>query len=367
MHEVCDVHTRAPAPVLYYVEENPEEFENCLLHRQELTLREYAAWCEHRSSVARKMAVCFRHIIDKQMDCILGKHESTASSPVVIEETENQSHEEEDSVERYRPNVVVIGEDENDYDNRDRESESEEHEPLLVAEEPHRRDTKRRRKKVKQPDETRNRGTWSYPIHDQSYYYPRREKDTCDSYPYTKRCNMRALATDDVQTLPTVLKKLEPVFRKHHYEPPHTELHHEPTYASPSTPVSRLPVRDPLYDLLDELRIQAPDLHAQLAQAQQDRHRKSSEAQALTLELSKKKAECKQNQQRIQDAKGEQKTLSAKVSELERQLSLASHSKTTRKHSLKKSQTEQKTNQDKFVKLKQEIAWADMDSKRLAK
>nr|XP_037270700.1 uncharacterized protein LOC119162420 [Rhipicephalus microplus] len=172
--------------------DNPEEFENCLLHRQELTLREYAAWCEHRSSVARKMAVCFRHIIDKQMrslsqsvlskgiqrfqDCILGKHESTASSPVVIEETENQSHEEEDSVERYRPNVVVIGEDENDYDNRDRESESEEHEPLLVAEEPHRRDTKRRRKKVKQPDETRNRGTWSYPIHDQSYYYPRREK-----------------------------------------------------------------------------------------------------------------------------------------------------------------------------------------------
>lgn len=171
-----------------------EEFENCLLHRQELTLREYAAWCEHKSSVARKIAVCFRYIIDKQarslsksvvstgieklQDCILGKQEESMSDSVVLEESMQhsikQSHEEEPEVEMHPENLAVIGGHDHDYDTRDRVPE--EHRPPFVVEEPHHQGRTRRPKRVRPPAEKHDRGTWSYPIHDQSYYYPRREK-----------------------------------------------------------------------------------------------------------------------------------------------------------------------------------------------
>ncbi|KAL1423840.1 hypothetical protein MTO96_003754 [Rhipicephalus appendiculatus] len=161
------------------------DFEHCLLHRQELTLREYAAWCEHKSSVARKIARSLsKSVVSKGIqrlqDCINGKQEE--SKAVVMEETMQhsikQSHEEEPAVERRPKNPAVIGEHDHDYDISDREAEyeSEEHERPFVVEEPHHRDTKHRHKRIRQPDEKRNKGTWSYPIHDQSYYYPRREK-----------------------------------------------------------------------------------------------------------------------------------------------------------------------------------------------
>lgn len=51
--------------------------------------------------------------------------------------------------------------------------------------------------------------------------------------------------------------------------------------------------------LLDELQMQAADLHAQLALAQQDRDQEASQAHALTSEVGKKEAECKENQERI--------------------------------------------------------------------
>ncbi|XP_037560578.1 golgin subfamily A member 1-like isoform X4 [Dermacentor silvarum] len=116
---------------------------------------------------------------------------------------------------------------------------------------------------------------------------------------------------------------------------------------------------------LDELRMQAADLRAQLTQAQRDRDRETSQAQARIVELNKKEAECRKSQERIQGLEASQQTSSEKVSKLERQLSLVSHSETTLKHSLKRSEAELKTMKEDLAKLKQELASAEMENKQL--
>ncbi|XP_037526191.1 uncharacterized protein alr4393-like [Rhipicephalus sanguineus] len=109
---------------------------------------------------------------------------------------------------------------------------------------------------------------------------------------------------------------------------------------------------------LDELRMQAADLRAQLSQAQQDCDRQFSRAQAPTAELSKKEAECKENQERIQGLEAGQNTLLAKVSKLEKQLRALLHN-------LKKNETEQKTTKEELAKLKQVLAVAEIKNGRL--
>ncbi|XP_037501406.1 coiled-coil domain-containing protein 88B-like [Rhipicephalus sanguineus] len=94
---------------------------------------------------------------------------------------------------------------------------------------------------------------------------------------------------------------------------------------------------------MDELRIQAALLHAQLAQAQQDRDREASQAQPLILKLNRKDAECKKNQEQIQGLEEGQRTLLAQVSELDKQLNLVSDSETILKHGLKRSEAELET------------------------
>ncbi|XP_037515541.1 golgin subfamily A member 1 isoform X2 [Rhipicephalus sanguineus] len=116
---------------------------------------------------------------------------------------------------------------------------------------------------------------------------------------------------------------------------------------------------------LDELRLQAADLRAQLTQAQRDRDREASQAQARIVELNKKEAECKKSQERIQGLEASQQTSSEKVSKLEKQLSLVSHSETTLKHSLKRSEAELKTMKEELAKLKQALTSAEMENKRL--
>lgn len=116
---------------------------------------------------------------------------------------------------------------------------------------------------------------------------------------------------------------------------------------------------------LDELRMQAADLRAQLTQAQRDRDRETSQAQARIVELNKKEAECRKSQERIQGLEASQQTSSEKVSKLERQLSLVSHSETTLKHSLKRSEAELKTMKEDLAKLKQELASAKTENKQL--
>ncbi|XP_070385564.1 golgin subfamily A member 1-like isoform X4 [Dermacentor albipictus] len=86
---------------------------------------------------------------------------------------------------------------------------------------------------------------------------------------------------------------------------------------------------------LDELRMQAADLRAQLTQAQRDRDRETSQAQA-----------------RI-------------VSKLERQLSLVLHSETILKHSLKKSEAELKTMKEDLAVLEQKLTSAETENKQL--
>ncbi|XP_075534123.1 golgin subfamily A member 1-like isoform X2 [Dermacentor variabilis] len=116
---------------------------------------------------------------------------------------------------------------------------------------------------------------------------------------------------------------------------------------------------------LDELRMQAADLRAQLTQAQRDRDRETSQAQARIVELNKKEAECRKSQERIQGLEASQQTSSEKVSKLERQLSLVLHSETTLKHSLKRSEAELKTMKEDLAKLKRELTSAETENKRL--
>ncbi|KAH8035573.1 hypothetical protein HPB51_007477 [Rhipicephalus microplus] len=78
------------------------------------------------------------------------------------------------------------------------------------------------------------------------------------------------------------------------------------------------------HSTLNELRMHAADLRAQPAQVKQGRDRGASQARAQAMELSKKEAECKESQELIKGLEAREKTLSAKVSELKRQLSLAS-------------------------------------------
>ncbi|XP_037523547.1 dynactin subunit 1-like [Rhipicephalus sanguineus] len=109
---------------------------------------------------------------------------------------------------------------------------------------------------------------------------------------------------------------------------------------------------------LDELRMQAADPRAQLSQAQEDCDREFSRAQALTAELNKKEAECKGNQERIQGLEAGQNTMLAKVSELEKQLCVVSHT-------LKENETEQKTTKEELAKLEEVRVVAEMKNGRL--
>ncbi|KAH8034520.1 hypothetical protein HPB51_025250 [Rhipicephalus microplus] len=116
---------------------------------------------------------------------------------------------------------------------------------------------------------------------------------------------------------------------------------------------------------LDELQMQAADLHAQITEAQQDCHRDASQAQAQIVELNKKEAKYNKNQERIKELEVRERTFSAKGSKLETQLNLVSHSETALKHSLRRCEDELETMKEKLAKLKQVLNSALMENKWL--
>ncbi|KAH8041740.1 hypothetical protein HPB51_017560 [Rhipicephalus microplus] len=102
---------------------------------------------------------------------------------------------------------------------------------------------------------------------------------------------------------------------------------------------------------LGELGKQAADLRAQITQAKQDRDQEASQAQARIVEPNNKEAECKKNQERIPELEVGQKSFLAKVSKLETQLRLVSHSEITLKHSLRRREDELETMKEKLAKM----------------
>ncbi|XP_065282592.1 uncharacterized protein [Dermacentor albipictus] len=220
------------------------DFQNCLLHRQELTLREYAAWCEHKSSVARKVAVCYRYLIDKHtksmsetvvsegieklQDCILNEHDES------MEHYKKKSHKWKREVPK--PSEPIEPEEPREMEPV--ESEKMGPEPSLVfpdqdypTEMPRGRRPKRslkprprpssgrmphRRPDWRQTQAKRGGGMWSYPLHDQTYYYPRREKGLGNETAQS--------ANTTAKTPPTTRKLPGPITRPHVATPSTTKL-----------------------------------------------------------------------------------------------------------------------------------------------
>ncbi|XP_077506677.1 golgin subfamily A member 1-like isoform X2 [Amblyomma americanum] len=116
---------------------------------------------------------------------------------------------------------------------------------------------------------------------------------------------------------------------------------------------------------LDELRLQAADLRAQLSQAQRERDREASRAQARIAELQKKEVECKKSQELIQGLETSQQISSEKVAKLEKQLSFVSHSETTLKHSVRRSEAELKAIKEEVTNLKQKLSSLVAENKKL--
>ncbi|XP_049514443.1 uncharacterized protein LOC119450932 [Dermacentor silvarum] len=180
------------------------DFHNCLLHRQELTLREYGAWCEHKSSVARKVAVCFRYLIDKHtqsisksavtkgierlQDCILNEQDESVED-TTEDTTEELLRPKRNIYKRRKPIKVPQEKDEMEDPANFVVMEQEDDRPRTPSRWPksnrkhnHRRSpgyvphVPHRRPESEQPQGAYGGGLWSYPLHDQTYYYPRREK-----------------------------------------------------------------------------------------------------------------------------------------------------------------------------------------------
>lgn len=190
------------------------EFENCMLHRQEFTLREYMAWCEHKSSVARKIAVCYRYMLDKQSimfadsvlmrgigqfeECV--RNEWTTMGDFDEEQTSRpkrhfpypgpSSDGDYEDAEPYRPKrrwPTRRPDSEEDYIYGDHSGESdvfdedryEKDDDMFPRDEDSReRDerTENRDDNSSPEDESTFSGKWSYSGMDNTYYYPRREK-----------------------------------------------------------------------------------------------------------------------------------------------------------------------------------------------
>lgn len=169
------------------------DFENCIFHRQELTVREYISWCEHKSSLARKVAVCYRFVIDKTKlrvpDSLLLKGIKNFQECIVNENGGAHVIVEPDVPGENGPQPIVQNEsvvsDLRKHRNRRRRKRI----PHRDGRRPHPLGRKRRRERPgkkhlkREPwkqhqDEVghRDKAIWSYPIHDQSYYYPRLEK-----------------------------------------------------------------------------------------------------------------------------------------------------------------------------------------------
>ncbi|XP_077556389.1 uncharacterized protein LOC144170448 isoform X1 [Haemaphysalis longicornis] len=201
------------------------QFENCLLHRQELTVREYTAWCEHKQSVARKISVCYRYILDsvehtipedsltnavqKFEDCM--RHERPTMGDSMSDESEYTPGPESSGDDNFLTtgsgdDTVSWAEDDKNRDDHTHEPESDDREftksfydveeegwdsysdtGLLdeyVSSSEEQRDDFFREKttetsapETSTPDDDDTfAGPWSYAGLDNSYYYPRREK-----------------------------------------------------------------------------------------------------------------------------------------------------------------------------------------------
>lgn len=174
-----------------------KQFENCLLHRQELTLREYTAWCEHKQSVARKIAVCYRYIVDsvehtipehdltsaiqKLEDCM--RHERTTMGMVTGAEDDKNPDDDTRSDDREFSKPYYDWHNYGDSWDKDVSSDEEEDtydEAFFSTEDyeaPHREEKKETRDdKSEADDDDGYPGPWSYAGLDNTYYYPRREK-----------------------------------------------------------------------------------------------------------------------------------------------------------------------------------------------
>ncbi|KAK8782783.1 hypothetical protein V5799_015876 [Amblyomma americanum] len=157
------------------------EFENCILHRQELTLREFIAWCEHKSSLAKKVAVCYRFVLKKSK-----RHLSNSRIAKGLQKfqecilNENGGSDMEDGSEtgidgdRTMPPRESTESDEDTMDDsgtmHDPDEESE------GSPDRHPDEDSPSGKEDEDDRKSPNKAIWTYPLHDQSYYYPRREK-----------------------------------------------------------------------------------------------------------------------------------------------------------------------------------------------
>ncbi|XP_075547258.1 uncharacterized protein LOC142580321 isoform X3 [Dermacentor variabilis] len=220
------------------------DFQNCLLHRQELTLREYAAWCEHKSSVARKVAVCYRYLIDKHTksisETVLSEGIEKLQDCILNEQDESMEHSKKMSHKwkRELPKASQPIEPEEPTEMEPVEKEEMEPEPSLVfpdqdyrKEMPRGRRPKRswkhrprpssgymphRRPDWKQTQAEHGGGMWSYPLHDQTYYYPRREKGLGNETAQS--------ANTEAETPPRTTKVPGPITRPLVTTPPTTKL-----------------------------------------------------------------------------------------------------------------------------------------------
>lgn len=239
-------------PSLHYITKYAAgDFENCLMHRQEFTLREYVVWCEHKSSVIRKVSVCFRYIIDKHakslsksviskgiqklQDCIISEQEELMGDSIAepMEEwTEGSIKKRAVKKDRItdpdrRPVVEGYEREEDikgshtrgrvpEVDNTDMivdEHDSEDMRPHIRGRHPdldypgH--------PDIERPGEIHSKGTWSYPVHDQAYYYPRREKGLGNE---TAQSDNKT-----VETPPTTIEVARPLTKPLLTTPPATE------------------------------------------------------------------------------------------------------------------------------------------------
>lgn len=232
-------------PSLHYLTKYAAgDFENCLMHRQEFTLREYVVWCEHKSSVIRKVSVCFRYILDKHakslsksvvskgiqklQDCIVREREElmgdSMAEPMeewvggsikkrIVKRDRIPDPDRRPVFEGFEGEEDIRGSEVDNTDMIVDEHGPEDMRPHIRGRHPYLGHPSR--PDFERPGERHNKGTWSYPIHDQAYYYPRREKGLGNE---TTQSDNKT-----VETPPTTIEVARPMTKPLPTTPPATE------------------------------------------------------------------------------------------------------------------------------------------------
>ncbi|CAN7937089.1 unnamed protein product [Ixodes hexagonus] len=116
---------------------------------------------------------------------------------------------------------------------------------------------------------------------------------------------------------------------------------------------------------LDELRLQVAALRSDLSQAHRDRDKEAQEAQARIAELQRKDAEHQKSLEYIQKLEETSSASANKVAQLERELSLVTHSETSLRQAIKQNQAEMKAMSEELDVLKLRNASLSGDNERL--